>query len=194
MKQNINIDNPDLKNNPFSVPEDYFETSALKLKEKILSNSKNFDTPEDYFETNKLKLFETIVSTEHHSFSIPENYFESNKSHLIHSITKISSNKNTKTKIILFTKYASAAAIVVGIIWSIQLFKQNTNHQPILQNDCKTIACLTKQDILSNENVLDEEIIEDNISDELIDSHFQNINSSQSAPDSNSSQKLNETF
>lgn len=194
MKQNINIDNSDLKNNPFSVPEDYFETSALKLKEKILSNSKNFDTPEDYFETNKLKLFETIASTEHHSFSIPENYFESNKSHFIHSITKISSNKNTKTKIILFTKYASAAAIVVGIIWSIQLFKQNTNHQPILQNDCKTIACLTKQDILSNENVIDEEIIEDNISDELIDSHFKNIHSSQSTPDSNSSQKLNETF
>ncbi|MEW6772837.1 MAG: hypothetical protein AB1304_02425 [Bacteroidota bacterium] len=194
MKQNIDIYNSEMKNNPFSVPEDYFETSALKLKEKILSNSKNFDTPEDYFETNKLKLFETITSTESHSLSIPENYFETNKSHLIHSITNTSSNKNTKTRIILFAKYVSAAAIIVGIIWSIQLFKQDINHQPILQNDCKTIACLTKQDILSNENVLDEEIIEDNISDELIDSHFQNINSSQSTPDSNSSQKLNETF
>lgn len=193
MKENKNIlNNQHLKENPFSVPEDYFESNALKLKEKILcSESTTFEIPEDYFETSRLKLFEKILSNHQEPFSIPEHYFEHNREKLHHPIISKPSAKNTGTVIRLFRySMASAAALILILGMYLIYQSQTADVKPI--NDCKTIACLTKKDILLKEQLLDEEILEESVNDAMIEEHFD-----LSDPQSNSnldSNQLNETF
>ncbi|HPQ07960.1 MAG TPA: hypothetical protein PK995_01890 [Bacteroidia bacterium] len=183
-RKNI-LDNEDFKKNPFEIPEDYFETNSIKLIENILSQKKSaFEVPEDYFETNKIHLLENITNSKP-AFEIPDEYFETSKNEIIQ---KISPTKNRRT--IVFLKYTTIAASIAGIIWGIYIFQNNTKTD-ISDKPCQTIACLTKQDVLSKESLLDEEILEQSVSDEIIEQHF---NSNSIQPSDTNSNELNETF
>ncbi len=197
MQQHPNITNNNelLKQNPFQVPEDYFETCRIRLEEKILSSSSNpFTIPEDYFETNKIKLYNTL-SSNNNPFSVPENYFNTTKQKLYNTIIN-QPPSHRKNNIIPIFRYIAAAAVVGGIVWGIHLMYQLSNNSPLSTptNNCKTIACLTKKDILSRE-ILDDELLQETISDEQIEKHF-NTNSNKNFPDTNtySTSELNEVF
>lgn len=198
MKQDLNIiNNEHLKQNPFQVPEDYFETNRMKLEEKILCSSSNpFTTPEDYFETNKICLYEKILTNNQPSnYSVPENYFEKNKELIYQKIISTqTTTQHHKKNIIQLFQYASAAAVIIGIVWGIRTIYQPSNNNIAPVKDCKTIACLTKKDILSRE-ILDDELLQETISDEQIEKHF-NTNSNKNFPDTNthSTSELNEVF
>lgn len=183
-KENILLNNPRMKENPFSVPDDYFETNLIKIREKLscLQNPNAFTVPEDYFESNALRIKEKVLGSSP-PFDVPKNYFEDNSLKLSKTIIQLSqtnteastnSNQSRKRRIIYFNvmKYAVAAASITGIIWGIYLYLQPSAKESIIQQPCQTIACLTKQDILSKAQVLDEEVIEGAISDEAIDEHF----------------------
>lgn len=159
--------------NPFKVPKDYFETKALKLYEKILSGAENsFDLPDDYFETKAIKLHEKLLSSStDQDFTVPENYFEHTAQSLYQTL--YSSKTKESKKIIPFIRYITAAASLIAVLTGIYvyqtIFKKNT-----LNSNCKTIACLSKQDILSKNVLLDEDILEESVSDEQIEQHFNN--------------------
>lgn len=172
MSENKNIlDKPEFKSNPFAVPEDYFESNKLKLFEKLSSNhSIAFQIPEDYFETNALKLKEKILSDNQNTFDVPQNYFEQNKQRII---KKINTNAYSKRKIIRWAVYFSAAAALLIAVWGTWLYLQVSENSPTPLKPCQTIACLTKKDILSKEQILDDELIEESISDEAIEKYLE---------------------
>ncbi len=181
-KKNI-LDNPVFKENPFAIPEDYFETNTLILEEKILSKPVNsiFDVPEDYFKSSKLKIIENILSSSSQNVYItPNNFFENSILNITTKVQLLDDNKiksYKKAKIIRVIAYFSAAASVAGIIWGIYLYTHVTNMNHPLPQNCKTIACLTKKDVLLKEQALDEDILEESVSDQDIEQHF-NISSS----------------
>lgn len=190
MIENKNIfDKPEFKSNPFAVPEDYFESNQLKLLEKLSSNhSVAFQTPEDYFETNALKLKEKILSDNQNTFDVPQNYFEQNKQGII---KKINTTTYSKRKIIRWAVYFSAAAALLIAVWSTWLHLHVSENSSTSLNPCQTIACLTKKDILSKEQILDDELLEESISDEVIEKYLET--SKPSLKDTNTN-ALHESF
>jgi len=82
------LDNPHLKENPFNVPEDYFDTNAIKIITKVHSTStETFNVPEYYFETNALKSRENLLSNSSENvFTYPEGYFEDTEKKLFKEI------------------------------------------------------------------------------------------------------------
>ncbi len=182
-KQENILDNPHFKDNPFIVPEDYFETTYLRVSEKILSSQYQspFAIPEDYFETNALKLSGKILTLE-----------QQDNNNILQK--DLSSNNKYQRKIIYFNivKYIAAAASIIGVIWGVYVYYMSEPHvrNDIIQKPCQTIACLTKQDILSRE-ILDDEIIEAAVSDEALDEYLNQNNSL--SKDTNSS-LINEAF
>ncbi len=173
MSENKNIlDKQEFKSNPFVVPEDYFESNKLKLLEKLSSNhSVAFQIPEDYFETNALKLKEKILSDNYKNvFDIPQDYFEQSKQNII---KKVNINVHPKRKIIRWAVYFSAAAALLMAVWGTWLYLQVSENSPPPFKPCQTIACLTKKDILSKEHILDDELLEESISDEAIEKYLE---------------------
>lgn len=200
-KENILLDNPHLKENPFSTPEDYFESNFIRIREKLsCSEQANpFIVPEDYFESNTLRIRENVLGSSN-AFEVPENYFEDNAVRLNRTVLQLSQEKklnassegrNRKIIYLNIFKYAVAAASIVGALWGIYFYVQPSAKDTILQQPCQTIACLTKQDILSRDQLLDEEIIEGAVSDEALDEYFDSSSSSFNDTNSNS---VNETF
>lgn len=184
------LDNPHLKNNPFTVPEDYFENNSITLYTHTRSSSQPFSTPDDYFETSALKIKEKVLSSSSsQAFIVPNNYFEHNTNTLSQIVLSTSASSNKK--IIRMLPYIAAACIVAitfGIYWYIQTHSISTTSF----NDCKTIACLTKKDILSKDNhLIDEYTMEESISDEDLEKHFHTVPSSSSHSNSTT---INETF
>lgn len=167
----------ELKNqeNPFKVPEDYFETNALKLWEKIMSRTENpFDLPDDYFETNALKLPEKLLSSSaKQGFTVPEKYFDSQAQLLYQSLHSLKTKSKGSKKVIPFIRYLTAAASLIAVVTGIYVYQRAYQKIP-LSNECKTIACLSKQDILSKNILLGEDILEESISDERIEQYFNN--------------------
>lgn len=190
------LNNPHLKENPFQVPEDYFESNFIKINSKINSDTEPFNVPEDYFESNKIKLIEKIYSKKNtSSFGVPENYFEHNQEKLVRSLGSKTALPITKKRIIRFIQYSSAVAAAVAVVWGIQVFFQSENTNTPFDSNCKTIACLTKKDILSKEVQLDDEIVEESVSDEMIEQHFSTPDKTPAnTNDSNDYNQLNETF
>lgn len=166
-----------LKNqeNPFKTPEDYFETNALQLWEKIMSRIENpFDLPDYYFETNALKLKDTFLSSSaEQGFTVPEKYFDSQAQLLYQSLHSSKTKSKGSKKVIPFIRYFTAAASLIAVVTGIYVYQRAYN-KISLSNECKTIACVSKQDILSKDVLLDEDILEESISDERIEQHFNN--------------------
>lgn len=169
------------KNNPCAVPQAYFELREELLRYPSLATHKkvNFVTPLNYFEElpartlNKVEVIEetneyTTLSSiiKQNVFAIPEKYFEEFavkiKSLTTEEAKVISILARVKTmRITTGYKVVMAAAVALVISLSILLYNRDTGMQN--NNDCHTLACISKKEILNSsyiQNVSEENIIE----------------------------------
>ena len=161
------------KQNPFTIPVDYFELKEDLLQYPLLAGNKvpNFIVPHLYFDTLPTRISDAISIEEEKEtypllyshrnetiFATSENYFENFEV----TIEKTSKVVPLYKRINLSYRVAAAFALIVGL--SILFYKQQT--KPIYSNDCNTFACLDKKDILNSGYVL--HASDDNIID-LID-------------------------
>ncbi|HXU28796.1 MAG TPA: hypothetical protein VN698_16320 [Bacteroidia bacterium] len=161
------------KQNPFTVPADYFELKEDLLQYPLLTENKtaNFTVPDAYFDTLPERIINSISLEEEKEtypllyshkkeniFTTSENYFESFEV----AIENTSKVVPLYKRINLSYKVAAAITLIVGL--SILFYKQQT--RPSYSNDCNTFACLDKKDILNSSYLLDAS--DDNIID-LID-------------------------
>ena len=151
------------KESGFIVPENYFETSASKLEllnTPVLANTtklNSFDVPADYFSQKKLHIVSGIEGVEELSsypslnkiekvnpFVTSENYFETSRKTIL--------GKNTNeggAKIISMNRKPLwfAAAAVLMITFSLWIYNSFVK-DPIITNECTTLACLEKRDVI----------------------------------------------
>ena len=161
------------KQNPFTVPANYFGLQEDLLQYPLLAENKKsaFTLPALYFDTLPDKVLNTIAINEEREaypvlfshkakniFATSENYFES---------FEVTSEKETKVvslykRITVVYRAAAPIAFVIGL--SVLFYKQQS--KPLITNECTTFACLSKKDILTSGYVL--HTSDDNIID-LID-------------------------
>ncbi len=174
------------KKSPFVTPDHYFAQSSLSTEVKIeltpyeklveLKKINSFITPESYFETSasqienriewaeELNLYPALNTIERsNGFAVPQGYFET-FSHTVRE--KIFAEKN-KTGIfdnvihIVFSK-RTAYALAAMLVLSLGLYIYNAK-EVVVSNDCNTLACLDRKDILKDNQLLpmdDESLME----------------------------------
>jgi len=150
-------------NENFGLPDSYFRQSAENILQKIewqeehkpyplLSNQKKqsgFSVPNNYFSANHIILeltdyLKLSAIQNKHSFTLPENYFQHNSAKL----AKLKQGKRG-TIIPFFSKkvwYAAAALLVIAL--GVKLFNL-INHQTIINEDCNTLACIEKRELIN---------------------------------------------
>ncbi len=134
------------KQNNFSLPEDYFNTSAKSIVNKIEWQEEHKEFP------NLLEHRNNTV------FGIPENYFEENGNDLNTLLLK------KEAKIVsLFSRrnlYAVAALMVIALgFW---IYGSYVKTSVTTLEDCNTLACIDKKDLLkSNIELLDNDDLYD---------------------------------
>lgn len=173
--ENENSNEPNKSIN-FSLPIDYFHNNAISIANKIdwldeqkafpklnsIRNKSVFKIPESYFNEASIKsefLNSPILFkiNKHNSFITPENYFERNESYLFNLLKPL-----PKTRIIrLYKKTFALAAAILLITFSVYLYRQL--FQTKKPDDCMTLACIEKRDLLKSrqlENLENEELYE----------------------------------
>ena len=138
------------KINPFRVPENYFAAQEASELGKVIVSIEN-----------EAVIFKALDSIEkRNSFSVPENYFQENTDRLTRSL-----NPKTARLIPLFVKragFAVAAMLLVVIgVWIYNFYVA-----PSEAEDCGTIACLDKKDLVKITNL---ERLDDDELYELVD-------------------------
>lgn len=160
------------KENNFRIPKNYFEKLKNKLEykyeianfqqlDKLPKNGLNkpsnsyFNQLEDNIKHklelhNELQEFQLLNSLEKKNpFHVDIEYFE--KRHQ----TEETKTKNKGILILLQPKLAIAASILL-IMGAIAFWKLNNNSETIIQpSDCKTLACLEKNELLNEKNIDD---------------------------------------
>ena len=134
------------KNNPFTVPNNYFESVEEivhsnifldGLKEK--ANNRDFAVPQDYFESlterieTNIRLSELPIAA--NTFAVPENYFESLQGRISDRIAAEAPQKVAKIVPLWrrsLVKYASAACFVLIASFG-AYFYQNSSTIPVTQ-------------------------------------------------------------
>lgn len=159
------------KETGFVVPFNYFETSEAKLEltpyERLskLSKEHNFIIPENYFDETEISLlshglvanneddlqhFEYLNSIPKvNSFGVSDSYFEMSAAKII---SELSPKKEAKV-ISLFTRKAlfSAAAALFAAIIGVWIYNQYFKTAAV--QDCGTLACVDKNDLVKSKNL-----------------------------------------
>ena len=109
--------NKNLKDNPFRVPENYFEELNQKLSSlnniHELEKETEWQVPEQYFDQLEGQIMAQINLPDKQkdaNFQVPEGYFESLEAKII---AQTSEKKETPVKMMSFARYAAAAAILI---------------------------------------------------------------------------------
>lgn len=155
--------NPDLKENPFSVPKDYFQTSKKDILQSIniikLAES-SFSTPSDY-QTQLTQDILTRVSEEklkshihEDGFSVPDGYFNDLQKGILSQTTKqpkVVPIKRFKTS---WLSYGAAACLVLAV----SIFMITYQNQPSDEATEANIANLPSElhiiDVLPTETII----------------------------------------
>jgi len=171
-----------LKNvNVFVVPANYFDENeqVLELSQypnlRVVQNINPFRIPQNYFEQAEISEFERgfkedqkdcigfgIIKTikGENVFIVPPDYFSENESKLEESLnTKPAKVISLFSRRIGFT--VAALLLVVMSIWIYKFYSA-----PAVVEDCATIACLDRQDLVKTKNL---ERFEDEELYELVD-------------------------
>ncbi|MBC7695805.1 MAG: hypothetical protein H7141_10200 [Burkholderiales bacterium] len=167
------------KNNLFSVPVDYFaevektleSTAELSIYAKLQSIKPIVPTEleADYIKhlqsciqykvelTEELKSYEILYSIDKENpFVVSETYFETFAEHIK---DKIFATKGTKESVLdsvldfIFGKKTTLAFGIITVICLAVYFYKSTE-KPLEIGDCKTLACLERQEILNNNKVI----------------------------------------
>lgn len=204
------------KTKVFAVPNQYFESAENTLEYKTelehYSNLKSITKPlftsleEDYKQqfkssinqkielADELNSYNVLYSIDKvNAFMVSDTYFEK-ASELIKQ--KLVEQKQSKVSVldkildVIFGKKLAFAFGLVTII-SLSLYFFKPSEKPLDINDCKTLACLEKQEILNNSKVIsnfDEEQLMD-----LVDVNALNkqLNSSQQKTNSKTDKNIN---
>ncbi len=163
------------KTNPFAVPQDYFELREELLQYPSLMEFKaaNFIVPVNYFSElparilnrveveEEASIYPTLSSIgKQNAFTIPVKYFEELATR-IESQTKEAKVFKLFANVKTSYKLAMAAAVTLIVSLSILFYNQDTGVQP--NNECTTLACLSKKEILNSnyiQTISEENIIE----------------------------------
>jgi hypothetical protein len=165
------------RTNPFTVPEEYFETlpahinSAIYFdKLKDLEAGLNIPVPAGYFEQSKQNIYSRIAEenikglVQEDGFTVPEGYFTNLNSRITAQLTLPEQQKRTKVFKLWHSramKYATAACIViissVGIYMNYQGNDRNVSKAAIT-----TVASGEEQDLFD----IDEQAVIDQIQTE----------------------------
>jgi hypothetical protein len=144
------------RNNPFLVPEGYFEEMHKQVQAQIsihqLDKQQNFfQVSDDYFDSltdqiiSRVKLEELLTSADEEVFSLRENYFE-NLEDKINAKIGITAQEPSRVRKLAssWTTYAAAACITAVLTFGIYTYR--TSNTDNIQSQ---IAQLPEEDIVN---------------------------------------------
>ncbi len=154
------------KESGFVVPANYFNATENKLELlefPILSSiakSNTFKTPAHYFENsdfsyllneeNELGSFEKLRSLEKkNNFKVNENYFTNTEAKITAAL--LSEKKETRVIKLFSSKIWYAAAAVLTITLGLWIYNQYYKVEEL--QDCGTLACVDKLDLVKTKNL-----------------------------------------
>lgn len=163
----------------FIVPANYFESTenSLEYKTELESYSKlqSIKKPvftgleEDYKKqldsainykieiVEELKSYETLYSIDKvNSFVVSENYFESVADRVKEKIYSVKEKNKSIIEIVLEIIFGKTMAFSFGLflIIGLSVFFYKTPENIVESGDCKTLACLERNEILNNNKVI----------------------------------------
>lgn len=154
------------KETGFVVPETYFENTESKLEllaypslSKLDKNS-GFIVPENYFEEREVAELSTVINDgdelshterlktirKQNPFSVNENYFEISAQKITTALAKEAKVINLFGRKTMYSAVAAVMAIVLGLWIYNQYFKT------VEAQDCGTLACVDKNDLVKAKN------------------------------------------
>ncbi len=167
------------KNNLFTTPADYFVTLEKVLEIKVelsayskLQSVKAFvpsDLDSDYINhlqsivnykielAEELKAYERLYAIDKvNPFFASDSYFESIAERVKDKIYSAKETKVSVLDLILDFIFGKKMAFAFGIVFivSLSLFFYKSSEKPLEMGDCKTLACLERQEILNNNKVI----------------------------------------
>ena len=167
------------KTNAFTAPAGYFQSAennleyktelALYPKLEALEKPVFTELTEDYkeeFETalsykmelvDELKAYTTLYNLDKvNAFSVPENYFDTVAGHVKENIHAVNNNRASVLDTVLDFIFGKKLVLSFGLLLIIGLsIYVNQPSEPItVTGDCKTLACLEKQEILNDNKVI----------------------------------------
>jgi len=168
------------KNNPFIVPQNYFEEAEVKETAKSLI----------FYENELIEFYKLSYTKKQNSFIVNESYFSENeeklKSLLITKPIKVINLFNAKMW------YSVAALLVIAL----GLWMYNSYYKIAPIEDCGTLACIEKRDLVKAkhlENIENEELYKlvntKKLEENLASSGLDNTNNKQ---DTDTSSKTDE--
>lgn len=167
------------KSNIFNIPANYFISKENSLEFKIeleaylkLQSIKKplfTDLHEDYKEqlqtsiNHKIEIVEELKSYERlytldkvNSFSVSENYFDTLSEHIKERIYKSNKAEASILDTILTILFGKTVTFSFGVLLIVGLsfYFYQTPENTIQSSDCKTLACLERNEILNNSEVI----------------------------------------
>ena len=163
------------KNNAFSVPLNYFQESlnTIEIKSELVEFTKlqsinpliQTNLEEDYLIQLKssinykielveeLKEYKNLYAVnKENSFFVTDNYFENLSDTVKEKIHSKQLNRESVLSKILELVFGKRMAFAFGLIaiFTLGIYFYKTTEPVIESSDCKTLACLERQEILSN--------------------------------------------
>jgi hypothetical protein len=163
------------KNNAFSVPLNYFQESlnTIEIKSELIEFTKlqsinpliQTNLEEDYLTQLKtsinykielveeLKEYKNLFAVnKENSFFVADNYFESLADSVKEKIHSKQLDRESILSKILELVFGKRMAFAFGLIaiFTLGIYFYKTTEPVIESSDCKTLACLERQEILSN--------------------------------------------
>ena len=167
------------KTKTFIVPSDYFISAenSLEYKAELESYSRVqsieklvfTNLEEDYKQqleltinhkveiVEELKPYQTLYSLDKlNSFTVSGNYFEGLAENVKNRIFSVNENKKSIIDIVLDVVFGKAMAFSFGLclIIGLSVFFYQAPDNIIESSDCKTLACLERNEILNNNKVI----------------------------------------
>ncbi len=176
---------------PFVTPQGYFESKSELAQYptlNVLRNISVFEIPENYFEESAARLKEKISLAEEMSayptlnsidklnaFEVPDDYFESFSHKVRETLHEDEAGAFAKVLHIVFSKktaYAIAAMLVVSI--GLYLFNMDNG---TVNTDCNSVACLDKNEIIKTNqlNSFDEEALIEAVNTDELQKNLNNV-------------------
>lgn len=116
------------KENPFLVPDNYFENSEEQIlaiaKLSSTKTEETFKVPERYFENMNAEILSQSnlnKASQENGFNIPESYFDELSANILE---KTIGNKQAKIIRFSFIKYAAAAVILIATTFGGYMYNQ----------------------------------------------------------------------
>lgn len=167
------------KSNIFAAPANYFESIENNLDRKFelepYSKLQSVKKPvftelkedyKQYLESSinhkieifeELKLYQTLYNIHKvNSFEVTESYFENVADRVKEKIYSVKENNKSIIEIVLDVLFGKTMAFSFGLslIIGLSLFFYRTPEGIVESGDCKTLACLERNEILNNNNVI----------------------------------------